>query len=874
MGKSKTDPAAGPRLYLIDGSGYVYRAFHALPRLSTSRGLPTNAALGFANMLAKLLREERPRYTAVVFDAPGETFRDNLYAAYKQNRPGVPDELRPQMGYIRRIVDAFRLPVIQVSGVEADDVIGTLAAQASAAGRETVVVTGDKDMMQLVDGRTTLLDTMRDRRFGPDEVRARFGVDPALVPDVMGLMGDPIDNIPGVAGIGEKTASALVSRLGPVEQILERLDEVETIGLRGAKKVRETLAREAESARLSKALATIRCDVPITLDLEALRWDGPDPARLRPLFVELEFHSLLRELVPSGEAPEVERCALRTAAEVAAALPALCATGTLAVACALDSGRATAGRLTALAVAAPSGPVNAVATPEEPAVLAALGPALGDLAVAKLGGDLKTLRVALARRGIALAGPTFDVSLASYCLNPTRADHGVAALAEELLGEARAPDGDPAETACRAARAAHRLKPALEELLRAHEMERLFRDLEMPLASVLADMELAGVALDVAALGRLSAEMGAELERLMREIYELAGGEFNIHSPPQLRVVLFEKLKISTRGIRRGKTGLSTDVDVLTRLAREHPLPAKILEYRMLSKLKSTYVDALPALVDPRTGRLHTSFNQTVAATGRLSSSEPNLQNIPIRTEEGRRIRAAFVAPPGHRLISADYSQIELRVLAHLSGDPALIEAFTRGDDVHARTAADVFGSLPAADGRRLAKVINYGIAYGMGAARAARELGVALAEAQAYIEGYFARYAGVRAFIASTIAEARTRGYVTTVLGRRRYLPELGAFDPAVRQFAERAATNTPIQGSAADLIKLAMLAVPRRLAEAGLGGRLLLQVHDELLLEVPEASVEQAIECVRSAMETVWPLRVPLRVDVRHGASWAEAH
>src|SRR5205823_200308 len=552
----------------------------------------------------------RPRYTAVVFDAPGETFRDNLYAAYKQNRPGVPDELRPQMGYIRRIVDAFRLPVIQVSGVEADDVIGTLAAQASAAGRETVVVTGDKDMMQLVDGRTTLLDTMRDRRFGPDDVRARFGVDPALVPDVMGLMGDPIDNIPGVAGIGEKTASALVSRLGPVEQILERLDEVETIGLRGAKKVRETLAREAESARLSKALATIRCDVPITLDLEALRWDGPDPARLRPLFVELEFDSLLRELVRSGEAPEVERCALRTAAEVAAALPALCATGTLAVACALDSGRATAGRLTALAVAAPSGPVNAVATPEEPAVLAALGPALGDLAVAKLGGDLKTLRVALARRGIALAGPTFDVSLASYCLNPTRADHGVAALAEELLGAGRAP----------------------------------------------------------------------------------AGGEFNTPSPPQLRVVLFEKLKISTRGIRRGKTGLSTDVDVLTRLAREHPLPAKILEYRMLSKLKSTYVDALPALVDPRTGRLHTSFNQTVAATGRLSSSEPNLQNIPIRTEEGRRIRAAFVAPPGHRLISADYSQIELRVLAHLSGDPALIEAFTRGDDVHARTAADVFG--------------------------------------------------------------------------------------------------------------------------------------------------------------------------------------
>jgi len=360
----------------------------------------------------------------------------------------------------------------------------------------------------------------------------------------------------------------------------------------------------------------------------------------------------------------------------------------------------------------------------------------------------------------------------------------------------------------------------------------------------------------------------------VQEIYALAGGEFSIHSPAQLRVVLFEKLKISSRGVRRGKTGLSTDVDVLTRLARDHPLPAKILEYRMLSKLKSTYVDALPALVDPTTGRLHTSFNQTVTATGRLSSSEPNLQNIPVRTAEGRRIRAAFVAPPGHRLISADYSQIELRVLAHLSGDPVLVDAFTRGEDIHARTAADVFGTLPPAEGRRLAKVINYGIVYGMGAARAARELGVPLAEAQAYIDGYFARYAGVRAFIDSTVTAARARGYVTTVLGRRRYLPELGVGDPAVRQFAERAATNTPIQGSAADLIKLAMLEVPRRLAEAGLGGRLLLQVHDELVLEVPEAELAGAAARVRSAMENVWPLRVPLQVDVRHGVNWAEAH
>jgi DNA polymerase-1 len=414
----------------------------------------------------------------------------------------------------------------------------------------------------------------------------------------------------------------------------------------------------------------------------------------------------------------------------------------------------------------------------------------------------------------------------------------------------------------------------VEERLRQQEMDRLFREVEMPLAEVLAEMELAGVLVDADALARFSAELAASLERLMAEIYGLAGEEFNIHSPPQLRAILFDKLKISPRGVRRGKTGLSTDVDVLTRLAADHPLPAKILDYRALAKLKSTYVDALPALIDARTGRVHTSFNQTVAATGRLSSSEPNLQHIPIRTDEGRRIRSAFVAAPGHRLLSADYSQIELRVLAHLSEDPALCAAFAAGDDVHARTAAEVFGDRPAAEGRRLAKVINYGIVYGMGSARAARELGVPAAEAAAYIESYFRRYAGVRAFIDATVGEARRRGYVTTVLGRRRYLPELAARDPAVRQFAERAATNTPIQGSAADLIKLAMLEVRQRLRAAGLRTRLLLQVHDELVLEAPASEVETVRDAVRQAMEHVWPLRVPLRVDVHDGGSWAEAH
>jgi len=869
-----TPNAPRPRLYLVDGSGYVYRAFHAIPGLRTSAGLPTNAVLGFANMLAKLLREEGATHVAVVFDAPGATFRDALFKGYKETRAPMPDELRPQLPYIRRVVEALRLPVIEIAGVEADDVIGTLARQASAAGLETVIVTGDKDMMQLVDARTTLLDTMRDRRVGPAEVRERFGVEPALVPDVLGLMGDAIDDIPGVKGVGEKTAITLVQKLGPVEQILASLPQVETIGLRGAKRVAESLAAEAENARLSKTLATIHCDVGVTLDVDALGWSGPDVAKLRPLFTELEFFSLLRDLAPEAPAPAVEHRQVETPAEIAAAVATLARRGTVAIVAGLDSVRATAAHVERLALAAATGPVTLIDGTAAAGALPALAPVTGDLAVTKIGADVKALRVVLARAGVPLAGPTFDVALASYCLNPQRPDHGIAALAEELLGEPHVPDEAPGPAACRAAHVVHRLRPLLEERLRAAEMERLYRDLELPLAEVLAEMELAGIRVDTAMLARLSAEFRGALERLMAEIHALAGGPFNINSPPQLREVLFERLKIPTKGVRRGKTGLSTDVDVLTRLAAEHPLPAKILEYRTLSKLVSTYVDALPALVDPATGRIHTTFNQTVAATGRLSSTDPNLQNIPIRTEEGRRIRAAFVPAPGWSLISADYSQIELRVLAHLSGDAALVDAFRRDEDIHARTAADVFGSLPAAEGRRLAKVINYGIVYGMGSGRAARELGVPVAEAQAYIDGYFARYAGVRAFLDATVAGARERGYVTTVLGRRRYLPELGARDAAVRQFAERAATNTPIQGSAADVIKLAMLEVRRRLRAAGQGGRMLLQVHDELVLEAPAAAAPAIAEAVRTAMEGVFPLTVPLKVDVRTGNTWAEIH
>ena len=867
--------AAEPRLYLIDASGYVYRAFHALPALTTTRGVPTNAVYGFTTMLTKLLREEHPPAIAVVFDAPGETFRDELFGEYKANRSPMADELKPQLGYVRRVVEALRLPVIEVPGVEADDVIGTLAAQAARAGLATVIVTADKDMMQLVDERTTMLDTVRNRRFGPAEVRERFGVDPVLVPDVLGLMGDSIDNIPGVKGIGEKTAMRLVADLGAVERILERLDAVEGLaGLRGAKRIRESLAAEAETARMSKDLATIRRDVDVTLDLERLRWGGPDPEKVRPLFIELEFASLLKDLLPAAtESACVEHAVLSTPEAVREIAARARAAGSVAFGAALDSARATVAGVSQLALAVPDGSVGLLAGPPAPMLLAALRDLFADPGVSKVGGDLKALRVALARQDIPAAGRFVDLSLASYCLDPARADHSTATLGLELLGLPAGGD-DPGQSVCRGALAALKLQPLLAERLESHGMTRLFDELELPLADVLVDMELAGVLLDLDALRRLGGELSGACARLLDEIYVLAGGPFNVGSPPQLRTVLFERLGLSSRGVRRGKTGLSTDSDVLTRLAAEHPLPAKILDYRGLSKLLSTYVEALPALVDPRTGRLHTSFNQTVAATGRLSSSDPNLQNIPIRTEEGRRIRAAFIAAPGNVLISADYSQVELRLLAHLADDAGLAAAFLAGEDVHARTAADVFGDRPPAEGRRLAKVINYGIVYGMGSVRAARELGVSTAAAAAYIEEYFRRYAGVRRFIDATIGEARERGWVTTILGRRRYLPELAARDPAVRQFAERAATNTPIQGSAADLIKLAMITVQRRLREGRFAARLLLQVHDELVLEAPAAEAAAVAELVRDAMEHVWPLRVPLRVDVRSGANWAEAH
>jgi DNA polymerase-1 len=865
-------PGKRPCLYLVDGSSYIYRAFHALPPLTSPNGVPTNAVYGFTTMLLKLLADTEAQHLVVVFDAPGGTFRDEMFDAYKANRPPTPDDLSVQIPLIHRTVEAFALCKIAELGVEADDVIATLVERYTAEGFDCVVITGDKDLMQLVGPHVRLWDTMRDKWIDEAAVEEKFGTTPEHVVDVLALMGDSVDNIPGVKGVGEKTAKALVQRFGGIDDMLERLDEVERMELRGAAKVAERLRLGADDARMSRALASLRYDVPLRVDRADFAVSTPDPETLRPLFTELGFQTLLGQLAAAAPPHAVEVIEAKDAADVAARV------------------EKAGGSYLALAVVAAPGPRET--TPAQ-SVLFEAGDGMPfsvdldtpvlresvakELGRAKLlvGHDLKLARLRLAACGIVLEAPGFDLMVASYLVDPA-APHDLAQLAARLLG-AELSAGDDRAAAQGAVARLGDLYTRLAQDLRTHELQRLFEDVEMPLVAVLAAIERRGMLVDTAQLAEMSREFGERLDQLMGEIHLLAGTEFNINSPPQLREILFGKLGLSTKGVKKGKTGYSTDVDVLTRLSAAHPLPAKILDYRMLSKLKSTYVDALPAAINPTTGRLHTTLNQAVAATGRLSSKDPNLQNIPVRGEEGRRIRQAFVAPPGQVLIAADYSQIELRVLAHLSADPVLIEAFRAGEDIHRRTAAEIFDVFPGTvtkEMRRAAKVINFGVLYGMGAQRLAGELGISMREAQTYIASYFDRYAGVKEFMTSVVEEARELGYARTILGRRRPLPELRSHQRGIVQAAERVAANTPIQGSAADLIKLAMVAVERRLGGAGLDARMILQIHDELLFEAAESDCEAVCEVVREEMEGVMELAVALPVDLGVGRSWAEAH
>jgi DNA polymerase-1 len=905
------------RLFLIDGNSYIYRAFHAIRNLANSKGFPTNAIYGFATMLLKIVREEKPDYLAVAFDTKGPTTRHAYYPQYKATRPPMPEGLVPQIPVIWDLVRAYRIPVIQQQGIEADDLLAAAARAGLEHHLDVVLVSGDKDLLQLVGPHVTVLDTMKEQRWTPEGVEKRYGIGPERLVEMMALMGDAIDNVPGVRGVGEKTAVELIKRFGTLEELYARIDEV-----KGAR--RTALETGRENAFLSRRLVTLDPDVPFGASLDQLRPQEPDTAAALAIFREMEFSRLVRELgagaaasahasagdVAEGHRPHPVRPArdyrlVVTRGELDALVRLLCASGGFAVDLETTSLEPLRADIVGLSFSAaphtawyvPVGHRYLGAPEQLPlrAVLDALGPLLVDPALPKYGQNIKYDALVLARAGVELAGIGFDTMVASYVINPTRHQHNLTELALEYLNERVSSYKDVAgsgkkqipfaevevekarDYGCEDADVAYRLTQLLAPKLEELGFHALYYDLELPLVAVLARMERNGVCIDSQRLRDGSKEADIQLQGLMHRIWAIAGVEFNINSPKQLGEILFDKLGLPV--VRRTKTGRSTDEDVLTRLAASHELPAEILAWRSLAKLKNTYLDVLPTLVNPETGRVHTSFNQTVTATGRLSSSDPNLQNIPVRTELGRRIRESFTAAPGKILVSADYSQIELRIMAHLSGDAGLGDSFRRGEDIHARTAALMFGGEAAAvtgEQRRAAKAINFGIIYGMGAYGLSQQLGIDQKQAKEFIERYFERYPGVRVWLDRTIEEAKRTGYVETLLGRRRYLPEIASTNRSVAQFAERMAINTPVQGTAADMIKQAMLAIDRELAAPGRRWRALmvLQIHDELLFEVPEAEAERLIALVRERMEGVMKLAVPVKVDVGRGKNWAEAH
>jgi DNA polymerase-1 len=890
------------QIFLVDGQSYIYRAFYAVRDLTNSQGFPTNAIFGFVNMLQRIREGYAPSHLAMIFDAKGKNFRHDLYPNYKASRLTMPETLRPQIPRIKEVVRAYRIPTIELEGYEADDIIATLATRWEKQGAEVVIVSGDKDLMQLVSDHVSMLDTMKDERIGVEQVKAKFGVEPARVVDVQGLMGDATDDIPGVPSVGEKTAIKLISEWHNLDNLLAHADEI-------AGKVGEKIREHAELARISKTLATLHRDVPVDIALDDLASKEPDKERLKELFREFEFRRLLAEIDDPWDAPDDPAQApaqageyetVRTAKQLEKVVQAVRKAGTFCLDTETTALDALEAELVGVSLAIeegkawyiPVGHKSEDAAPQLPQeqVITVLRTLLEDSSLSLIGQNTKYDIMVLAKYGLWPKNLAGDTMLASYLLNPSKR-HNLNDLAwehlqyrmmtyEEVTGDKKKNFADVSvadatrysgEDADMTLRLAHLLFPRIED----EDMNILFGDIEVPLAAVLARMELTGIRIDQDLLAKLSKEFGVQRKALEKEIYELAGEEFNIGSPQQLQTILFDKLGLP-RG-KKTKTGSSTDSSVLEALAEKYPLPAKILAYRGFTKLQSTYVDALPKLLHPKTGRIHTSFNQTVTATGRLSSSNPNLQNIPIRTEEGRRIRAAFVPDPGWVLLSADYSQIELRLLAHLSQDPVLIESFQKGQDVHARTASELFqASLDdvSADQRREAKTINFGIIYGMGAQRLARSLAIPFKTAQEYIAQYFARYAGIKAYMDNILVEARAKKYVTTLLGRRRYFLDLQSKNAQVAAAAERMAINTPIQGTAADLIKMAMVAIDQRLEQERFPARMLLQVHDELLFEVEENKVEKVKEIVREIMEGVMPLRVPLKVDIGVGANWAEAH
>jgi len=910
--------AASRKLVLIDGSSYLYRAFHALPPLTNSRGEPTGAVLGVLNMLQKLLKEENPELVAVVFDAPGRTFRDELFEQYKANRPPMPDELRSQVQPLLDAVTSLGLPLLRISGVEADDVIGTLARRAADAGLEVLISTGDKDMAQLVDGHVTLVNTMTGSVLNRDGVKAKFDVYPEQIVDYLALVGDSSDNIPGVPKVGPKTAAKWLNEFGTVSSLLEHAGEI-------SGKVGESLRDNLPQLELSQRLATINCSLELDRTPDEMVRGTPDVASLRELYTRLELRLLLKQLGGDDPGPETGAAAsvapepgsepvartkghyttVLTEEELDHWLKRLAGAALVAFDTETTSLNYMDAQIVGVSFSVEPGEAAYVplghdyaGAPEQlnrEKTLSALKPILESETIGKVGHHLKYDAHVLLNYGIHLRGMRFDTMLESYVLNSTATRHDMDSVARKYLGVETIHYEDVAGKGAKqigfsqvaidqaseyAAEDAditlqlHRtLWPQLEAMPALRE---LYRTIEQPLVPILLEMEHAGVLVDQAMLRQQSRELSVSMQALKAAAHIAAGGPFNIESPKQLQEILFGKLGIPV--LRKTPTGQpSTAEDVLEELAEAHELPRVVLQYRSLSKLKSTYTDKLPEQINPRTGRVHTSYHQAIAATGRLSSTDPNLQNIPIRTPEGRRIRQAFIAPPGTALIAADYSQIELRIMAHLSGDAGLLQAFAEDRDVHQATAAEVFGAPLAevtAEQRRSAKAINFGLIYGMSAFGLAKQLGIGRGDAQKYVDLYFERYPGVKRYMDETRQRARDQGYVETVFGRRLHLPDIQSRNSALRQYAERSAINAPMQGTAADIIKLAMIDIASWLGKESVGARLIMQVHDELILEVATDRVDAVVEQVRERMSGAARLLVPLKVDVGVGKNWDEAH
>ncbi|HIF9228713.1 DNA polymerase I [Photobacterium damselae] len=915
-------------LILIDGSSYLYRAYHAAPNFTNSEGQPTGAVYGVINMLRSMLRQFSTEHIAVIFDAKGKTFRDEMFADYKANRPPMPDDLRGQIEPLHAVIKAMGLPLISISGVEADDVIGTLATQASKAGMPVLISTGDKDMAQLVDENITLINTMTDVVMDPAGVVEKFGIGPELIIDYLALMGDKVDNIPGVPGVGEKTAKALLTGIGGLDALYDRLDEIPALGFRGSKTMPKKLLDNKEGAYLSYQLATIKLDVELDITPQELVKAEPDVDELTRLFGQLQFRRWLEEMLSGSDGKIVadEKAAQVVASEKVIA-PVIDRSGYEVI---LDQSRFDAwleqlksaeafafdtetdsldymvANLVGVSFAVEEGKAAYVPVahdyldaPEQldrDWVLAQLKPLLEDPNQAKIGQNLKYDASVIARYGIEMQGIKYDTMLESYVYNSVVGRHDMDSLAlrylehknisfEEIAGKGKGQltfnQIDLEQAGPYAAEDADitlRLHNALYPKVSADEkLLHVFSDIEMPLVPVLSRMERTGVLIDSMKLSAQSQEIAQRLDELEKRAFEIADQEFNLSSPKQLQAILFEKMGLPV--LKKTPSGTpSTNEEVLQELALDYPLPKLILEYRGLAKLKSTYTDKLPKMVNPATGRVHTSYHQAVTATGRLSSSDPNLQNIPVRNDEGRRIRQAFIAPQGYKVLAIDYSQIELRIMAHLSGDKALLDAFCHGKDIHAATAAEILG-LPleqvSSEQRRRAKAINFGLIYGMSAFGLAKQLDMGRGEAQEYMNTYFERYPGVLEYMETTRTVASEQGYVETLFGRRLYLPDIKSRNGLRRKAAERAAINAPMQGTAADIIKRAMVLVDEWIGQQESGRvRLLMQVHDELVFEVQESEIESVAQEIKALMESAAQLDVPLIADIGYGENWDQAH